>query len=304
MGHPQVESRFGPAATTTAPALVAGSSLVVFGVDWDRVGRVLNRSVELRGVPSASPCELEGLQRQVPQATLTFLGVSPFDLNEHFVGDFRSECVPFTQAVSDLWHSGADWAFTKRVLSQYPLRFLRLLFPTAGRSLGVMVGLREKARKILRPNSAASESGPTMGASTDPHAKERISDWPSDRTLRNLAQMRGSCLGRQAFDGPKQLALGRMISQAAQQGRAVVLVLPVSAAYAREFLKPEAAAQFAEAIRRMQSAHPEAQWVRLDQLPELQSEDLFWDLVHLNAEGKRRATDFLLAQLESSASQR
>lgn len=70
--------------------MVAGSSLVVFGVDWDRAGRVLDRPVELRGLPSASPCELEGLQGEAPQATLTFLGVSPFDLNEHFVGDFRS----------------------------------------------------------------------------------------------------------------------------------------------------------------------------------------------------------------------
>lgn len=295
---PETQARFGP-PTTAAPVLATGSSLVLFGVDWDRVGRALDRPVETRTAPAASPCELEILQREVPQATLTCLGVSAFDLNEHFLGDFRSQLVPLHQAIRDLWQSGADWAFSKRVLSQYPLNYIRWVFPTAGRSVGVMVGLRAKTIGLLRPaGTADAESGPTLKGAGDPHDRERISDWSLARTLRNLAQLRGTCQGRQTFDGPKELALERMLAAARRQGRVVVLVLPVSPAYAREFLTPENRKRFEEALARMQRSQPQVEWVRLDQRPEFDTGDCFWDLAHLNAEGRRRVTDLVLARLE------
>jgi len=214
--------------------------------------------------------------------------------------------VPFSRTVADLWQSRADWHFAKRVLSQYPLKYVRLLFPSAGRSQGILGGLREKfANAVGQSPLLQAEAGPTMTIGqvdgTKAYKEERISTWTHGRLLRRLATLRGASQG-QAFDGPKKVAFERMLNQGQRAGRVVVVVLPVSPAYARAFLSPDVSHRFEFALAEAQRSAPEAHWVRLDRMPDLASDDHFWDLVHMNTIGQRIATRALLTQLEATQS--
>jgi len=223
--------------------------------------------------------------------------------------DFRSQIVPLPRAVSDLVQTRASWESSKRVLSQYPLKYIRILFPTAGRSQGVMGGLKEEVGKHLRGWVAADlEMGPTVPTFddevVDPRKKEKISAWQQGRLLQRLAKMKTACFGRHSFEGPKKLALFRILDQAHRQGRAFVVVLPVSPAYQKEFLTPETVRAFETSLASLQKAVPQVTWVRLDQVPELNSDDNFWDVVHMNVFGQQIATDaFLQSIRDISASQ-
>ena len=95
-----------------------------------------------------------------------------------------------------------------------------------------------------------------------------------------------------------------MLNRAAQQGRVVVVVLPVSPPYAREFLPATTTEEYEHVLAEARRRVPAAVWVRLDQLPELHSTDYFWDLVHLNTEGQKIATDALLARLKPFMAER
>ena len=66
-----------------------------------------------------------------------------------------------------------------------------------------------------------------------------------------------------------------MLKQAHHQGRVIVIVLPVSPLYTREFLSPGAAAKFEATLTEAQRSAPEASWVHLEQLPDLKSNDYF-----------------------------
>src|SRR5437667_427295 len=81
------------------------------------------RGLRIEGwsVAGSSPWEWETFQRRAPDVGLTFLVVSAYDLNEHFICDFHADTVPPTHTLADLWQSEADWHFAKRVLTQYPL---------------------------------------------------------------------------------------------------------------------------------------------------------------------------------------
>lgn len=280
---------------------MAGSSLAGDGLAWGRIGNELNMRIEGWGVAGSSPCEWEQFQHLTTQIKLTFIVVSPYDLNEYYLSDFRAEVVPLGQTIKDLWHKRAEWPYCKRLLSLYPLTYLRILFPTAGRSDGVMVGVREKLKKLVGAASPMnSEAGPTLSlnetASTQEYKEEKISNWDPSRMLRRLAGLRIAGQGVHLFNGPKRLAFLRMLRQAQEVGRIVVVVLPVSPAYAKEFLTPELKGEFEQVLAETRRSVPQTGWIRLDQLKELNSNEYFWDLVHMNPDGQKIATKAFLTQ--------
>jgi hypothetical protein len=289
------------------PAYLAGSSLSGDAISWDLVSTQLDRRIGGWGVAGSSPWEWDAFQRKVPPTSLTILVVSPYDLNDQFLCDFHANVVPAADTIDDLWRSGANWQFSKRVLSQYPLMCLRVLFPTAGRSRGLIGELHDKLSKVLGFSAAGnSEAGPTLAlgkeTSVKDYKKEKISSWPKATLLRRLAALRSSCQGRHAFDGPKKLAFVRMLSRAQEHGRVIVVVLPVSPCYAAEFLDADVTRRFEIALADAQHSVPQAQWVRLDQLPALNSNECFWDLVHMNPDGQRIATEAFLNRLQTLSS--
>ena len=236
---------------------MAGSSLAGDGLSWARISDVLNLRIEGWGVAGSSPCEWERFQRQAKGTKLTFIVVSPYDLNEHFLSDFRADIVPLGQTFKDLRDSRADWSFCKRLLSLYPLTYLRVLFPTAGRSDGVMVGVREKVKNLVGAVfHMESEAGPRLAldenAPSQEYKKEKIGNWDPGRTLRRLAGMRSACEGIHTFNGPKRLAFLRMLRQGQEKGRVVVVVLPVSPIYTGEFLSSEVKLSFEEFLAGVQ----------------------------------------------------
>jgi hypothetical protein len=287
-------------------ALAEGSSLMLDGLSWARISKDFGQGIENWFVAGSSPSEWEPLQRRASHARLTFIVVSAYDLNEHFLCDFRAEVVPLNQSVKDLWQSGTDWPFAKRVLSQYPLQALRFLFPTLGRSDGVMVGVREKLSELLRPwVKLDNEAGPTVGSGSDPASEEvktgRVTDWSKARRLRRLTLMRSACQGKHTFEGSKKLAFLRMLQRARQQGRVVVAVLPVSPIYSEEFLAAGASEQFEKSLADLERRVPQAHWVHLETLPALNSNEYFWDFVHMNADGQRIATEAFLSNIRTKS---
>jgi hypothetical protein len=287
-------------------AFMAGSSLAANGISWGDISTDVGLRIGGWGVAGSSPWEWEIFQQKPPPAQVTFLVVSIYDLNEQFLCDFHADVVPLVHTVNDLRRSRADWHFSKRVLSQYPLNYVRVLFPTVGRSDGVMWGMRDQLSYALRLSTdATSESRPTLsvGKSTrsEDSKKGTIRDWEPARMLRRLASMRVACQGRHSFDGPKNLAFLRMLRQGQQQGRVVVVVLPVSRAYSENFVTARVSGDFEKALANARQLIPEAQWVRLDRLPNLNSNGYFWDLVHMNTNGQQIATQALLSHLRASS---
>ena len=165
--------------TPGAPVLVTGSSLTFFGVSWREISRGIHRPLVTRGVGGASPCELETLALEVPEATRTIIGVSIFDLNENNLSDSRANLVPLWRTLDDVHHSTADWPYKKRVIWSYPLPWVQQVFPVAGRSTEIMVGVREIGRTLLRRPSPAGNAGEAkLTFKTDEEAirPERLSD--------------------------------------------------------------------------------------------------------------------------------
>ena len=113
--------------------------------------------------------------------------------------------------------------------------------------------------------------------------------------------MRSENLGKHAFNGVKRLAFKRMLIRAGEQGRVIVVVLPISPAYAHEFMTPEVVRDFERALDEAQHIDPQAEFMRLDKLSALDSDDDFADLVHLNGPGKRIATDAFVNWLRQSS---
>ena len=284
------------------PVLVMGSSLTFFGVSFREVAQAMERPLVTRGAGGGSPCELEPLAREVPEATRLIIGVSLFDLNESNLSDSRPALVSFAQTLGDLRASHADWPSAKRVLWSYPLPWVQRFFPVAGRSAAVMVGVREKAR-ALRPRAPAAERESRLTFKTDEDSvrPEKLSDWDAGRLARNLSQLTGAGLAHGRFDGPKSVALARLIGRAAHRETTVVLVLPVSPPYRETLADAASVAAFEQALERMKTADPNLRLIRLDREPALQPADVFWDLVHLNDDGHRIATRLVVEQLTARA---
>jgi hypothetical protein len=281
-----------------APALVLGSSLTFFGVDPAEIAGRLNQPLANRWVASASACELEGLVGEVPDAKVTILGISIYDQNERILCDYRSEMVPLWLTAKDLWQSSSEWSFAKRLSAQYPLKYVRWLFPTAGRSLLVMIAL--KARLLWIVERIHGQAKPAVEADrffTKP-VLGSVEEWPRGQLLDRLTILRVLCQGKHEFNGPKSLALQRLLVKASTRGKVVVVVFPVSPEYEREFVTEKTRLEFENALNEAKVLAPSTVWVRLDQVKELGSNACFYDLAHMNARGRSIATDLTLRHLE------
>ncbi len=285
--------RIGP--ETGPQVFCAGSSLLQFGLSWPDISRSLDQGMENWGVGGSSPSEWEVSQLLATNYDLMIIGVSIYDLNENHLADTRANIVPFSWTLRDLWESHLGWQFSKRLLSQYPLACVREIFPTAGNSDAVLVGLRRKLPSRLRSSAAAEDRAnalvvPKAAVMEFGGSTEKLSEWPAAKTLRRMALMRSETQGRHTFHGPKQLALDRLLQRAQACGSNIVVVLPVAPLYTREFVTPEVSSNFEAVLDETRREFPAARWVRLDQVPALKSDALFSDPVHLNGDGRVIAT--------------
>ena len=283
-------------------AFVAGSSLAGDGISWSVVADEIGLGFEGWGVAGSSPSEWEQFQHLTKHTHKTIFVVSAYDLNEYFISSFFADIVPLWQTIKDIRESHVEWDFSKRLLSTYPLMTFQAVFPTAGRSFGVIGGLREHFVELFRPLFLIqSEAGPTLSfdqANSMPeYKKERISNWSSGLKLRRLVGMRIACQGRHEFNGPKRLAFIRSLRKASEQGHVMVVVLPVSPTYRKEFLTVEMNRELEGALDEARTSVPIARWIRLDQANELDTDYYFWDLVHMNLYGQEIATEAFLVRL-------
>lgn len=287
---------------TNQPVQVLGSSLTLLGVDWQGIATELGRPVVTFGVPAASPAEIEAAWVSPPAVAVTVVGISLFDMNESSVSDFRAEVVPLTRTLADLRATRTPMSLTKRVLSQYPLKAVRVLFPTAGRSIAVMVGLRGKLRAVLRGGRAGGGNpggDEAMNAVQGEARKDRLSDWPEDQRLRNVAIMRDRFAGTVLFGGVKQLALERLVAGIERRDQVLLVVLPLSPTFGEAFITPAAQAAFEGQLRALQQRHPGTSVLRLDQDSRFARNDFYFDLAHLNAYGREVATEAVAGRLRT-----
>jgi hypothetical protein len=299
--------RIGP--TNGPQVFCAGSSLLQFGLSWPEVSEALGQGIENWGVGGSSPDVWEVSQRLATKSDLMIVGVSTYDLNEYHLCDSRAQIVSVARTIQDLWEARVGWQFAKRVLSQYPLACLRVLFPTAGRTDAVLVGLRRKVLYLTGSSPTVDEKANALVLPSQPvldfgESTEKLSDWPAAKTLRRLVLQRTEIQGAHVFVGPKKLALLRMLDQAQQRGRVIVTVMPVAPVYAREFLTPEVRRSFESTLADARHAAPQAEFLRLDLLPALRSDEYFSDFVHLNGAGRRIATEAFLKELKRNSSTR
>jgi hypothetical protein len=287
-----------------AVTILHGSSLAYSGLDWEQMAAVLGGPITSWATAGSSPAEWEVLSRRSPETTRAFVVVSAYDLNEYWLCDFRADIVPLGQTVQDLWRYGTDWQFSKRILSQYPVMVVRKLFPTVGRSDGVMTGIRDAVQEAAYGQSIETGDGPKFGPANTTEVKEKLTDWSPARLQRRLVLLRTKCQGKHSFNGPKKMALTRLLQQASHQGQVVLLVVPVSPIYQKEFLTPNLAQAFEETIAEVRHCCPQMKLVRLDKLAALKDNNVFTDLVHLNTYGRQVATAALLDQLEKHVSQK
>jgi hypothetical protein len=294
--------RTGP--ETGPQVFCAGSSLLQFGLSWREVSATLRQGIENWGVGGSSPEIWELSQPRARNSNLMIVGVSVYDLNEARVSDARATLVPFVQTVRDLWESGASWPFSRRLFSQYLLAYLRSVFPTAGHSDRVQVRLRSKAQKALGLRESAEDRDNALLLPSKPvlefgESRATVTDWSPARLLRRLSLIRAESGGLHQFNGPKRLAMHRMLIRARGQGQVIVVVMPVTRPYADEFLTSDVTTRFEHVLDEVRRLVPEALVIRLDLVPGIASPDNFSDLVHLNSVGRRLATAALLRELRT-----
>lgn len=295
----RIGSRNGP------QVFCAGSSLLVSGLNWPEVSESMGQGIEDWTVAGSSPEVWEVFQQERRNSNTTIIGVSAYDLNEMRLTPDRAMYVPVTETASDLWSSGAPPGLRRRVLTLYAIKYMRLLFPLAGDADKVMVGLRREGAehfglqaKLEEHEGVFLEQKGVLGVGESPTT---LSDWSSARVLRRIAALRAENHGSHQFvNGPKSYALHRVLLRAQQQGRVIVVVLPVSKAYAEEFLDHTTSADFERELNEVMTLVPEATLVRLDRLPDISDSRYFADLVHLNSLGRRVVTPVFLKEVADS----
>jgi len=264
----------------------------------------LQTQIKTWGIAGGTPIEFEQFQRQVPGARTTFIVVSTYDLDEALHCDFRAAIVPLGQTLDSLRTGHADCEYARSVLSQYPMTWLRVLYPTLGRSRGLMGAALIRIKDLAGRTAAAGSAqvGPAIkfgkGAADDDYTRQKLGDWPPSKVINKLVAMKVDFQGAHAFNGPKTRALERMLRYADQKGgRTVVVVMPISSPYLKEFISPASAREFEASLDEIKRCVPGTELVRLDQEPGLGSDENFCDLVHMNVGGQKLATDALLARM-------
>jgi hypothetical protein len=291
--------RIGP--TEGPQVFIAGSSDLQFALSWSEVSKTLGEGMENWGSAGTTPTEWEMSQAWAKNTNLMILGLSIYNLNENTLCDYKPKVVPITRTIHDLWQSEPGWQFSAQSLSQYPMAYIQELFPTAGRSEAFLVAARRKFRLLTgRPlsgfdtNFLVLRNQPILdfGDST-----ERVSDWPKDKLLRRLDAVRATTGNACSFDGPKKLALQRMLERAQQRGRIIIVVLPLSRAYRQAFVTPDVVRAFEASLQQARKSAPDAEFIRLDKVARLSSDDYFMDFVHLNTAGRQIATNAFVSWL-------
>jgi hypothetical protein len=295
-------------ANGSSLAYLAGSSLAGQALSWKRISQVSDREIIGWGIAGGSPCEWEMFQPRARGARMTFIVVSSYDLDEAILCDFRAEVVPIGHTIQALRQSHADWSHSRTALSQYPTAWLRLLFPALGRSRGIMGELHQKLEGAVgHSTTIRSDAGPTLSLGQDGAVDEarngRISDWPEAERLRKLTAMSSGFQGSHSFQGPKHFALRRMLQYGKNRGDVIATVVPVSPTYAKAFMNMELSRQFESSIGEIERDISGIRWIRLDHLNALNSDDNFYDLVHMNAVGQQITTDTFLSLLKGSGHQ-
>ena len=285
-----------------------GSSLMEAALYWSKVSAALGEGIETWGVGGSSPDIWEEWQKHRPHSNIAIIGISVYDLNEMHLADARANVVPLSRTIDDLWSSHVDSGLSHRILTQYPLKYVRLLLPSAGNADKVLVGFRTKTAGLFGRHSSPAER---EGVAVQPppplldagESTASVSEWSSAYLIRRLAALRAEDRGRHEFlNGPKHRALHRMLSQARNQGRVILVVLPVSRPYLQEFMDEPKEAAFEEAIRQAMEIVPDATLVRLDRVPTISDPANFADLVHMNSPGRRVATQAFLEEVTHKGS--
>jgi len=285
----------------------AGSSLLVSGLSWPQVSDSLGQGVENWTVAGSSPEVWEVFQQQPRASNLTIIGISVYDLNEMRLTPERANFVPFGSTVADLWSSRTNSDLRHRILNQYAISYVRVLYPLAGDGDKVLNGLRTKAADLLGQKGSLQEREGIVvekkGVLDVQDTSTSLGDWSSARVLRRLEALRAENHGIHEFSaGPKSRAFRRVLLRAQQQGRVIVVVLPVSRYYADAFLNQNSISVFEQSLRQEMVSAPQATLVRLDQVPGISDNRYFFDLVHLNSSGRQMATRLFLQEVNKNAS--
>jgi hypothetical protein len=293
------------AAKGRSMTYLAGSSLAGQALDWTRLPQELDREIIGWGIAGGSPFEWEIFQPRAGNVGTSFIAVSSYDLDEAIFCDFSAEVVPIGHTINALRGIHASWSYSRRALSQYPTSWLRLLFPSLGRSRGIMGQLHTKVAQLLPADGAIGlEAGPVLSlgqeAVGDPSRGGRISNWSDAERLRKLTAMSSGFQGSHSFEGLKHHALQRMLEYGKKRGDVTAIVLPVSPTYSNAFITAKLNEQFESSLMEVQHNVPGVRWIRLDQLDALKSDDNYYDLVHMNSEGQQLTTGLFLSLLNGS----
>jgi len=282
----------------------AGSSLLVWALSWPKISEYLGQGIEDWTVAGSSPEVWDVFLQRSRETNITIVGISAYDLNEMRLTPDRATYVPLSETLSDLWSFKIDTDLRYRLLSQYAMKYLRLVYPIAGDADKVLVALRRKAAEQLGLKVSLDEHEGVLAEQTgvlNVQDATSLNEWSAARIVRRLAALRAENHGLHQFtNGPKSRALLRLLSRARRRGPVVVIVMPVSEAYAREFLDDRSMAAFETAVSGAMAVIPDATVVRVDRLPGISDHRFFADLVHMNSEGRRLATSLFLKEVSKS----
>jgi hypothetical protein len=297
--------RVGP--RTGPQVFCGGSSLLVAGLVWSDVAESLGQGVENWTVAGSSPEVWEVFQQQKRNSNTTIIGISIYDLNEMRLTPDRASFVPLATTLTDLWSSQTGHDLRQRILVQYAMSYVRAVFPLAGDSDKVLVELRRKSADLVGKQASLQQYEGTVVEKQGELGvvdSTEVSKWPADRVLRRIQVLREEDHGGQEFfHGPKNRALRRVLLRAQEQGRVIVVVLPVSQYYIDALLDKTAIRDFERALSDTMAAVPQATLVRLDQVPGISDNKNFLDLVHMNSSGRRMATPAFVEKVKQMGSE-
>ena len=166
-----------------------------------------------------------------------------------------------------------------------------------------MVKLREEARNLVRRSAPIAPSeGAVINDQRNTHTED-ITAWPQARVDRNIATISAAGMGEFDFHSTKRESLVRFLRTAAAQGKSVLIVLPESPLYRSAFVSAPVRERFEEMLTEALKQVPGTICIRLDRVTELQSDQYYWDFIHLNVQGQTIATKALLAQLAANGIQ-